>query len=112
MNISNRHNIKSLKERSEINKVFHKGEKISTRFGPIFFYQSTDNGDSKKVAILLKKNVGTSVKRNYIKRIIRYFVTQHKAILEHSNRIIFLYNSKNPINYPLLKKEYLRVLQK
>jgi ribonuclease P protein component len=112
MNISSRHNIVSLKERSEVNTIFEKGKKISTRYGPVFLYKSMTDHRYTKVAILLKKNTGTAVKRNYIKRIIRNFVRKNRSCLDKYNRIIFLFNSKKTVNYKLLEREYIRALQK
>jgi len=112
MNISNRHKIIILKDRSEINLVFKKGRKVATRFGPVFLYNARDDQNYKKVAILLKKSIGTAVKRNYVKRIIRTFIRENRSFFEENNRIIFIYSSKEPVNYKLLKQEYRRTLQR
>ena len=110
MNISSRHNIVSLKKKEEIDHVFRKGKKYHTRYGPVFMYKSSDRDHCTRVAILLKKSVGSAVQRNYIKRIIRNFVARNFQIIKGSNRLIFLYNSREPVSYARLEKEYLQVL--
>ena len=111
MNISRRHNISSLKKKNEIDLVFKYGEKKHTKLGPVFLHNDRNN-EMRKVAVLVKKHVGSSVNRNYIKRIIRYFITHHSFILDNHNRIIFLFNRRKPVEYSKLKEEYLRVLLK
>jgi len=111
MNIIRRHNISSLKQKNEIDQVFKFGQKKHTRYGPIFLY-NINKDTNRKAAILVKKHVGSSVKRNYIKRIVRYFIASHHFVFENKNRIIFLYNNNRPVEYSKLKEEYLRVLQK
>jgi ribonuclease P protein component len=110
MNISSRHNISSLKNKDEIEIIFKQGFKVKTKYGPIFLYRATTKDDSRKVAILLKKRVGSAVKRNYIKRIIRYFISKNHMIFGKNNRMIFLFNSHVAVSYALLEKEYLRAL--
>lgn len=110
MNISSRHNIVSLKKKDEIDHVFKKGIKYRTRYGPVFIYKSREYENGTKVAILLKKSVGTAVRRNYIKRIIRHFVVCNFRIIKGFDRLIFLYNSREQVSYARLEKEYLQVL--
>lgn len=109
MNISKTHNISTLKKREEIKYVLDNSKKIYTRLGVIFL-QHSDNNDEMKVAILVKKSCGSSVKRNYVKRIIRHFVRDHYRFLKNYNRIIFLYNSREDTGYHKLKDIFLKAL--
>ncbi|MCB0282757.1 MAG: ribonuclease P protein component, partial [Calditrichaeota bacterium] len=84
------------------------GKKRSTSFGPVFFY--SDSGSDIKIAILIKKSIGKAYYRNYIKRIIRFYIRTDFTLLEKYNRVIFLYKNTENITYKNLKNEYLKKL--
>ena len=110
MNISSLHNIKTLRKRNEIKAVLDNGRKISTKYGLIFLHKEADN-EEKKAAVLLKKTVGSAVKRNYIKRILRSIIrNNYKLFFNNCNRIVFIYNYKGKSTFSLIEKEYLSKL--
>ena len=96
MNLSSRHNIKSLKSRDEISFLFNKGKKLSFRFGLIILLKKRDK--NKYAGILVKKNFGNAVKRNYAKRLLRHYVRENPTLLSKYNRVIFLV-SKRPKDF-------------
>lgn len=105
MNLSKHLNITSLSEKDEINEIFRKGKKISTNVGPVYFYLNTSEKNIK-AAILIKKKIGNACYRNYVKRIIRYYINSDFTLLKKYNRVIFLFNLSKPIKYKDLKSEY------
>lgn len=110
MNISSLHNIKTLKKRIEIKAVLDNGKKISTKYGLIFLH-SDEKDVTKKAAVLLKKSVGSAVKRNYIKRILRSIIrNHHELIFNNCNRVVFIYNYRGDSAFSLIEKEYLSKL--
>jgi len=109
MNISKLHKITSLRKREEIRFVFENGRKIKTKYGLIFVLKKIEK-NNKKAAILLKKNIGSAVKRNYVKRILRAIIRiNHENIFNNYNRVLFLFNYKGPINFSLIEKEYRNI---
>jgi ribonuclease P protein component len=112
MNISSLHNIKTLRKRNEIKAVLDYGKKISTKYGLIFLYNDGEHLD-KKAAVLLKKSVGSAVKRNYIKRILRSIIrNHHNIIFNDCNRVVFIYNYNGDSAFSLIEEEYLNKLKK
>ena len=105
MNLSKRLNITSLADKNEISIIFRNGKKVSTKFGPVYFY-SNKSVKNIKVAVLLKKSIGNACYRNYVKRIVRYYINSDFTLLKKYNRVIFLYSSTVPIKYTKLKDEY------
>lgn len=111
MNLTKAHNIATISNKNEIRLILNKGQKVYTKFGLIFMF--TTKADKKiKCAVLLKKNIGSAVKRNYVKRIIKYFIVQNFTAFNRYNRIIFLYNFHGNINYQELEQTYLNALKK
>ena len=111
MNISKLLNISTLSHKNEINSVMKKGQKVYTKFGLLFLY----NDNIKvlnKVGILVKKQSGNAVKRNYIKRILRQFVRNEHEFLRYYSKIIFLYNYSGKISYNELRNTYINDLKK
>ncbi len=109
MNISKTHKISTIKQREEIKYVLENSRKIYTRLG-IIFLQRSEKNDEMKIAILVKKSCGSAVKRNYIKRIIRHFTLDHYQYLKRFNRIIFLYNYRENIDYHKLENIFLKAI--
>ena len=90
MNISSPHNIKSLKNSSEIKDLLAHGRKVFNRYGIIFIREEKNFPDTR-IAILIKKKAGNAVHRNYVKRIIRHFIREQDALLSKYGRSTFLY---------------------
>ena len=108
MNISSLHKIKTLKKRNEIKAVLDKGKKIKTKYGLIFLYKNVD-GKEKKAAILLKKSVGSAVRRNYIKRILRAIIRSNNDLFfNNCNRVVIIYNYKGKDALALIEEEYVK----
>ena len=57
-------------------------------------------------SVLIKKNVGNAVKRNYYKRIVREFIRKNINKFGTYKKIVFLYNYKGNINFRKLEKEF------
>ena len=111
MNISKTLRIITLSRKHEINSVINKGQKVYTKFGLLFLYR--DNIEIlNKIGILVKKQSGNAVRRNYIKRIIRQFVRNEYDFLSHYSKIIFLYNYQGKISYSELRNTYINNLKK
>ncbi len=58
------------------------------------------------MAVLIKKDVGNSVERNYRKRITREYIRKNINNIEIYNEIIFLYNFRGDISYNELSDEF------
>ena len=106
MNISARHKIFSLKRKDAIEKLLANGLKKHTKYG-VFFFDSDhiSNNGPIEFAVLIKKNVGKAIWRNYCKRIVREYVRKNNAFFKNFQKAIFLYNYEGKINYNLLEKE-------
>lgn len=112
MNLSSQLKYSSLSSTQEISKLLNNGKKVKSEIGPIYFFYDK-NKQGKKFAILIKKNIGKAYYRNYIKRIIRFYIRTNVTLFENFNRVIFLYNYKiKKIDYTFLKKRYDRSLYK
>jgi ribonuclease P protein component len=111
MNISKTLNIVTISHKNEIKDVIAKGQRVYTKFGLLFLYR--DNIEVlNKIGILVKKQSGNAVKRNYIKRIIRQFVRNEYILLQHYSKIIFLFNYKGKISYNEIRDTYINHLKK
>lgn len=111
MNISKPLKIYTIVKRDEIKNLLESSKKVYTKFGLIFLYREEDDIE-KKIAVLVKKNCGTAVKRNYIKRIIRHFIRDYYYMFSKDNRIIFLFRFKGKVNFNLVKNEFIKSLKK
>ena len=109
MNLIKQLNLTSLSDKNEISVILKYGTKKETRFGPVFFYNFKKSKDSR-IAILVKKSIGKAYYRNYIKRIIRYYIRTDFTLLKKYNRVIFLYRFKEKIRFNKLKDEYTEKL--
>jgi len=108
MNLSKHLKITSLSDKKEIDEILRKGKKIPTGLGPVYFYLNK-SVKNIKVAILVKKKIGNAWYRNYVKRIIRYYINSEITLLKY-NRVIFLYRLNRTIKYKELKAEYNSIL--
>jgi len=104
MNISNPLKCSVLTNKNEISVVLKNGKKVKSDFGPVYFFNA-ESDPVKKVAIFVKKNTGKAFYRNYIKRIIRFYVRSNFTLFNTYNRVIFFYNYKKQINYTFLKRQ-------
>lgn len=95
----------SINKREEIEQIINKGVRVSTSLGPIFLYQDKP-GTINKVAILVKKNIGSAVKRNYIKRIIREIIRENHHIFKRFNRMVIIFNKRCEVNYHRVRRIY------
>lgn len=110
MNLSKTPKIASLKSKEEIRDILFSSEKIRTKFGIIFLKR--DISDKILAAILIKKNTGNAVQRNYNKRIIRHFIRANAQELMTYSRVVFLYFYKGKTTYAQLESSYLKALKK
>jgi ribonuclease P protein component len=112
MNISKLHNIKSLKKRLDISKVLENGKKIRTKYGLIFLFNDISD-DRNKAAVLLKKSIGSAVKRNSVKRRIRSIIRGNVLIFFNSyNRVVFIYTYHGNDKFSLIEEEYINRMKK
>ena len=106
MNISARYRIKSLKNKTDIEKLLAEGIKKPTKYGLFFFgLEQREEGNPVEFAVLIKKTVGIAVWRNYCKRIVREYVRKNYDYFRKFRKVIFLYNYSDKINYHLFEKE-------
>lgn len=111
MNLSSPLNCSSLRKKNEITFVIKNGKKIKTKIGPVFLYNDFEERKNK-AAILVKKNIGKAHFRNYIKRIIRYYIRSEVTLFEEFNRVIFLYvSSEKKVKYSQIKSTYDKALK-
>lgn len=111
MNLSSPHNCSVLKNKDEISVVLKNGKKVRSEIGIIYFF-NTDKEPFKKFAIFIKKNTGKAFYRNYIKRIIRFYIRSNFTLFNNYNRVIFFYNYTEKIKYPFLKEKIHAALKK
>jgi len=112
MNISVQHKILSLKRKEDIENLLAIGLKKHTKYGVFFFgIEQKSNDESIKFAVLIKKNVGKAIWRNYCKRIVREYVKNHIELFRNFKETIFIYNYVGQINYDLLEKELNKQLK-
>lgn len=110
MNLSKTPNITSLKNKEEIKDVLNSTEKIRTKYGIIFVKRNVS--ENLLAGILIKKNTGNAVQRNYSKRIIRHFIRAQAQQLTTYSRVVFLYLYKGKTTYAQLESSYLKALKK
>jgi len=110
MNISSQLNCSVLNNKNEISVVLKNGKKIKSDLGIIYFF-NIEKEIYKKAAIFIKKNTGKAYYRNYIKRIIRFYIRSNFTLFNKYNRVIFFYNNKNKINYKFLKEHLNKILK-
>ncbi len=99
-----------INKRIEISETLNNGKYITTQYGKLIIYNSTEN-INPKYALLIKKYCGKAVYRNYLKRILRSYFRNKITLFQKYNRVIFLFNyKKSEINFKQLKKELDRIL--
>jgi len=111
MNISSPLNCSVLTHKDEIASVLKNGKKIRSDLGTIYLFNLKE-APVKKMAIFVKKNIGKAHYRNYIKRIIRFYIRSNFTLFNNYNRVIFFYNYKEKIRYPFLKEHITSALRK
>ncbi len=113
MNLSRRLKIKSIRKSYEIKEVLDKSKKVYHKYGIIFLDKKKQKNvrENLRAAILVKKNCGTAVRRNYIKRIGRSFIVKNITLFKDYSRVIFLFLSKENFKYHDLEKEVINKLQ-
>jgi ribonuclease P protein component len=105
MNLRDHHKIVIIKKNTEIKEILSTAKRIHTQYG-IFFIGKKKTDKQINFAVLIKKNVGNAVWRNYCKRIVRAYTRKNIEILSKNRQVIFLYNYEGKINYALLEKEF------
>jgi ribonuclease P protein component len=105
MNLSAHPKIDVIKKNSEIKEVLSQGKKVRTKYG-IFFFCDKAQGETFRFAVLIKKQVGNAVKRNYCKRIVRSYIRNRLNTYIKNYKVIFMYNFDGDINYNLLMNEF------
>lgn len=83
---------------------------MQTKHG-LFFLEENNRSDLTGFAVLIKKNVGNAVWRNYCKRIVRVYIRKNVDNIKKYQRIMFLYNFEGKITYRALEKEFNKHLK-
>lgn len=97
----------SLKSKSEIEKVFSFGRKVSNKYLSVYFLNSQNSSKlPKKVAVIVgKKTHAHAVKRNKIKRLLRDCLRQSYEFEKfNSGRFIIMYHFKEMPTLSLLQE--------
>lgn len=69
-----------------------------TPFG-IFFMEKQAQDHLLSFAVLVKKNIGNAVYRNYCKRVTREFFRNNKELFKSYSKIVFLFNFNGSFSY-------------
>ena len=98
----------SLKSRAEIDSLLKYGDKVS---GDCFLVK-WQKSDEFQYAVLVSGKIGTAVKRNKIKRLIREAIRLNRNLLNTNIRLAVLVNddSKN-ISFELINAEISRTFE-
>ena len=104
MNLTVQPDLRIIKRRTDIKEILQKSRRIKTRYGT--FYCRTGQMAVRRIAVLIKKNVGNAVERNYRKRIVREYLRNEFHSAKTYNDIIFLYNYKGEVSYRELVAEF------
>ena len=101
----------SLKEDLAIKRVFGSGKKYKGSCLTIYYYGSGNL--PLKVAIKIRKNVGSAPKRNKFKRIIREIIRTNKEIFQSRGHLVISVNSDpgNDSLFKAIKKDLLNFAQ-
>lgn len=99
-----------IKSHQEIRNVLHRGRRLSTRYGT-FFMEKFPHTDFR-FAVLIKKNVGHAVERNYCKRIVREYLRKNIHRFYPYHTVIFLYKYAGSVSYVSLQSEFDAVVKK
>ena len=97
----------SLKSKSEIEKVFGFGKKVSNKYLSVYFLNSQNSSElPKKVAVVVgKKTHARAVKRNKIKRLLRDCLRQSYEFEKfNSGSFIIMYHFKEMPTLSLLQE--------
>jgi ribonuclease P protein component len=86
----------SIKNKREIQHLLEGGKKIFTRFGT--FFLAKQDACEYRLAVLVKKNIGNAVQRNYSKRVIKEYIRLNIDRFTKYNEIIFVITKQ--INVP------------
>jgi len=110
MNLSSPLNCSVLTNKNEISVVLKNGKKVKSDIGTIYFFNEKKQLHNS-AAIFIKKNIGKAFYRNYIKRIIRFYIRSNFTLFNNYNRVIFFYNYKEKIKYKFLRKQFDSVIK-
>ena len=97
----------SLKSKTEIEKVFGFGKKVSNKYLSVYFLSGQNSSEiPKKVAVVVgKKTHARAVKRNKIKRLLRDCLRQSCEFEKfNSGRFIIMYHFKEMPTLSLLQE--------
>lgn len=89
--------LKVIKKRNEIKEILQKGRRVKTNYGNFYLMRGDQN--IKRMAVLIKKQVGNAVQRNYCKRIVREYIRRSTGVFGSYHDIIFLYNFQGAVSY-------------
>ena len=94
---------------SDFKKALHDGRKQSTEHFKVFIYPH--HLAIKRIGITASRKVGTAVKRNRIKRLLREFFRLHKTCFPPSSDIVFIAKpGADKLDYSRLREELKNIL--
>lgn len=86
-----------LKKQGEIRKVVNLGQRYSGDVFNLFIYPS----DRTRVAFLVQKKIGNSVKRNRMKRLFREVYRLNRETFENKEVVFFIKKFQDDFHYLL-----------
>ena len=98
-----------LKSRRAFRQLFSSGKRIKGSIGQLIYLPN----DSKKVAFVVGKRVGSSVTRNKLKRRMREVYRHHKNAVPGGIMVLFqLFQQNNIPDYQAIESEFLKLCSK
>jgi ribonuclease P protein component len=98
-----------LKSRKAFRQLFSSGKRIKGTIGQIIYLPS----DSKKIAFVVGKRVGSSVTRNTLKRRMREVYRHHKSAVPGGKMLLFqIFQQNNIPDYLAIESEFLKLCSK
>ena len=96
-----------VKKRSRFKEIFKNGNYLKSDYYNCMFLKN--NFLISRIGIVVKKNIGNAVIRNYEKRIVREFFRCKKKLLKDYYDIVFIVKKKNG-SFLDKKKDFEKIL--
>lgn len=94
---------------SDFTRVLHHGRKYLTKHFKVFI--CPNHLERKRLGLTVSRKVGTAVRRNHLKRLLREFYRLHKNCFPPSSDIVLIAQpGAETLDYPRLHKELKHIL--